>query len=410
MRRDEERFARAERDPENLVHGRSTLDALILSVFDARLRDADAAACTALMAHVAEIDHDQTVIAVQVENEVGLLGASRDSSALADAEWAQAVPAERVADLSARGDDVHPHLRELWERQGSPSEGTWAEVFGTDGEAEEVFMAWAFSRYVDAIARAGAAVHPLPEFANAWLGPQSNAPEPGRYPSSGPFRGCSTCGRSARPHSLSSPRHSHRRLRRDTRRVRRRGQPGLRPRGQGRPRAGFHRGRSLQGHRVHLFGIEDLPAGHPLFAAYAVLDALSAEALRAQAEDRIHGFRIGTGEQQQVAIGGFDISIMGPFDTRGIFGTGTGSNAEDKTGYGIILQTGEDEFLVSAASASLSFTREDSVVEIDELREQVLDDGAWVPRRLLNGDERHFMFYGDELRTVRITLLRRSGS
>ena len=158
------------------------------------------------------------------------------------------------------------------------------------------------------------------------------------------------------------------------------------------------------------FGIEDLPTGHEVFRAYEVLNALSSEIVQAQADDRIHGFRVGTGEQQQVEIGEFQITISGPFDTRGIFGTGTGSNAEDKVGYGLILHTGEDEFLVTATSASLSFTREVAGVEIDELQEEVLRDGVWVPRRTLNGDERHFMFYGDELRTVRISLLRRARS
>lgn len=411
VRRDEERFARAQRDPENLLRGRFTLDAPILSVFDARVRDADAAAYTALMAHIAEVDHDQTVIAVQVENEVGLLGTSRDHSALADAEWASPVPAELIAGLTERGGDLHPHLRGLWERQGSPAEGTWAEVFGTDGDAEEVFMAWGFSRYVDAIARAGAAVHPLPAFANAWLGPQPNAPVPGRYPSGGPVSRMLDVWQIGAPSlAFLAPDIYIDDFAGTLAEYAVKGNPIFVPEAKADPALAFIAVGAYKAVGFNPFGIEDVPAGHPLFDAYAVLNALATEVLRAQAENRIHGFRIGTGEQQQVAIGGFDVSIMGPFDTRGIFGTGTGSNAEDKTGYGIILQTGEDEFLVSATSASLSFTREDGVVEIDELREQVLEDGAWVPRRVLNGDERHFMFYGDALRTVRITLLRRSTS
>ena len=39
---------------------------------------ADAAAFRALMLHLAEADPDRTVIAVQVENEIGILGADRD--------------------------------------------------------------------------------------------------------------------------------------------------------------------------------------------------------------------------------------------------------------------------------------------------------------------------------------------
>lgn len=46
---------------------------------------ADARAFTALMAHLKEVDsHDNTVIMVQVENEVGVLGTVRDYSELAN--------------------------------------------------------------------------------------------------------------------------------------------------------------------------------------------------------------------------------------------------------------------------------------------------------------------------------------
>ena len=47
-------------------------------------------------------------------------------------------------------------------------------------------MAWGFGRYVERVARAGAAEHALPAYANAWLGPKPGAEQPGQYPSGGP--------------------------------------------------------------------------------------------------------------------------------------------------------------------------------------------------------------------------------
>ncbi|MFK4834097.1 DUF5597 domain-containing protein [Microbacterium sp. ZW T2_14] len=408
VRRDDDRFTRAERDAANLLTGRFTLDAPVLSVFDERLRDADARAFAELMAHIAEVDVHGTVIAVQVENEVGLLGDSRDRSPHAAAAWGAAVPAELLDGLAARGERLHPHVRAVWERNGARRSGTWAEVFGTDGEAGEIFMSWGFSRYVDAVARTGIARHGLPVFANAWLGPQPNALEPGRYPSGGPVARMLDVWQIGAPTlAFLSPDIYVDDFDGTLAQYAIDGNPIYVPEAKPEAALAFIAVGAYRAIGFNPFGIEDLPAGHEVFRAYEVLNALSGEIVRAQAEDRIHGFRVSTGEQQRVDIGGFEVTINGPFDTRGIFGTGTGSNAEDKVGYGLVLRTGEDEFLVTATSASLSFARQEAIVEIDELQEEVLRDGVWVRRRTLNGDERHFMFYGDDLRTVRISLLRR---
>ncbi len=121
-----------------------------------------------------------------MQNEVGLLGDSRDRSPLAEAAWHAPVPTALLDALAERGDTLQPWLRELWRSHGARSAGSWAEVFGEGPEADEVFMAWAFSHFVNHLARAGEREHPLPLFTNAWLGPQPNAAQPGQYPSGGP--------------------------------------------------------------------------------------------------------------------------------------------------------------------------------------------------------------------------------
>ncbi|MCU0918426.1 MAG: beta-galactosidase, partial [Planctomycetes bacterium] len=56
---------------------------------------ADARAFAAFLRHLKKVDGDRhTVLMVQVENEVGLLGAPRDRSPAAEAVFAQAVPSE----------------------------------------------------------------------------------------------------------------------------------------------------------------------------------------------------------------------------------------------------------------------------------------------------------------------------
>ncbi len=64
----------------------------ILSTLSENNCQADARALAALMRHVREVDKSRRVIMVQVENEVGLLGDSRDRSPQANEAFGQPVP------------------------------------------------------------------------------------------------------------------------------------------------------------------------------------------------------------------------------------------------------------------------------------------------------------------------------
>lgn len=140
-----------------------------LSTFAAANVEADARAFAALMAHVRDVDAAHgTVVMVQVENEVGLLGSARDHSALAETVWRDAVPA-------AVGEAA-----------------TWRDLHDDVDRAGELFMAWHYARYLDRVAAAGREEWPLPMYANAWLNADEDAEAmaggsaPGQYPSGGP--------------------------------------------------------------------------------------------------------------------------------------------------------------------------------------------------------------------------------
>lgn len=112
-----------------------------ISPFCAEAVGADAKAFRALMAHIAEIDGDRTVIAVQVENEIGVLSAGRDYSEIAEKNYAQQIPSQIAA----------------WYEVS----GTWEEAFGIDGA--EMMMAWQYAQAVEQIASQGKSVYPLPD-------------------------------------------------------------------------------------------------------------------------------------------------------------------------------------------------------------------------------------------------------
>jgi len=147
---------------------------------------AEAKAFKALMHHIKEVDPNHTVIMMQVDNEMGLLGDSRDRSALADAAWTKPVPAELLNYLSKNKATLLPEMQDVWGRNGYKTSGTWAEVFGNDVWAEEAFMAWYYSVYINKVIIEGKAELNIPMYVNAWLGPQPGAELPGTWPAGGP--------------------------------------------------------------------------------------------------------------------------------------------------------------------------------------------------------------------------------
>ena len=125
----------------------------------------DAMAFAALMAHIREFDGEEnTVLAVQVENEVGLLGTERDYCPEAEKAFQEEIPGALAGEYHVMGN--------------------WKEAFGEN--AEEYFMAYYLSKALEKIACAGREEYPIPYYANVWL--KQHPWYPGSYPSGGPVR------------------------------------------------------------------------------------------------------------------------------------------------------------------------------------------------------------------------------
>jgi Domain of unknown function (DUF5597)/Beta-galactosidase len=410
VRRDEQRFPRGVRDPAAKPSGIAAfLNGPHLSVFGDALLSADARAFASLMQHVRKVDRQQTVIMMQVENEVGMIGTARDHSALANAAWSQPVPAGLMSYLREHRASLRPELLEIWGRQGSRESGSWAEVFGTDARADEVFMAWAFGRYVGRVAAAGAAEYPLPMYANAWLGPQPGSKNPGDYPSGGPVARMMDVWKAAAPSlALLAPDIYVDDFNGTLSDFRRSDNPIFIP------EARFDAGNlfvALGQHNAIAFspfGIEDGAADNEVFQAYQLLNEMTSQITAAQRDGKIRGFRIASGSSQKEQLAGFDLGISGPRDIRGIFGAGTGTAEVAKTnGYGLIIHIGDNEFLILGRGVSVEFSAPGARVEVDAAQEGSFSNGRWIPGRTMNGDERFFLFPSDSLRIVRVTLLRR---
>lgn len=139
-----------------------------LSPFSETTLHADERAFSAMMQHLKDTDPQHTVLMMQVENESGLWGGTRDFSPAAARAFAQTVPPEVLKATGRTG--VH---------------GSWSEVFGPD--ADETFYAWAVAHYIQQVAEAGKRIYPLPMYVNADLrDPIPPGGGPGSFASGGP--------------------------------------------------------------------------------------------------------------------------------------------------------------------------------------------------------------------------------
>ncbi|KAN0095976.1 glycoside hydrolase family 35 protein [Hyaloscypha variabilis] len=143
----------------------------VVSIFHEEVLNADTKAFSALMRHVKEVDEaHSTVIMVQVENETGLLGDSRDGSSNANKRFSESVPAPLIKHLSTKWDTLHRDLKrnlQVFKALGKSS-GSWEAVFGKSQQTDELFMAYHYAIYVEIVAAAGKKEYALPLYTNVW--------------------------------------------------------------------------------------------------------------------------------------------------------------------------------------------------------------------------------------------------
>jgi beta-galactosidase GanA len=392
VKRDQQRFPRV-RTTDGAGHE-------ILSAFSQNNRNADAAAFAALMAHLRETDSRQnTVIMVQVENEVGMLPVAREHGAEADRRFAEPVPPELLSHLADNRDKLAPGFRALWESHGARTEGDWADVFGDGAAAEEVFTAWHYARYVQAVAKAGKTAYPLPMFVNA----AQNRPGrmPGEYPSGGPLPHLLDVWKAGAPAiDFMSPDIYFPNFREIVAGYLRPGNPLFIPEANraGRVESGAEAFFAIGRHAAigfSPFSIENIPeSGMPKLAnAFDVLHQLAPMILENQGTGRMTGFAPSIAydgsiarEPETVTLGDyrFEVSYIDPWvpeEDQAISAHG-----------GLVIQTGPEEYYFAGSGLTITAFPAHSAhgkAGIDTAWEGRFENGAWKAGRLMNGDQTH---------------------
>ena len=375
-----------------------------LTPFGKETLAADAKAFRALMKHIKEVDPQHTVVMMQVENEVGSVGDSRDRSSLAEAAWAEAVPADLMDYLAKHKSSLLPEIQDIWGRNGFKQKGSWEEVFGKDEWADEVFMAYFMGRYINQVAEAGKSELNIPMYVNAWLGPQPKAELPGQWPSGGPVAGVMDVYRAAAPSlDLFAPDIYIPDFKGTCALYNRSGNPLFIPEAQDRAGNLFW---ALGNHAAlgwSAFGVEDLSPDGQVAQAYKLLSEMLPQLAAWQAAGKVKAILVAEGEKPQpVSLGGYKIVLSGGIslsaqdskpdsgpEIAGGVSLSSRALASDKRPFAIVVNTALDEFLFVGSNGDPSFALDSGAgkVVIASKDEGRYEHGMWVPGRRINGDE-----------------------
>ena len=356
-----------------------------LSVFKEANWKADANAFAALMRHIRQVDGEaHTVIMMQVENEVGCPGGTRDQAPEAKAAFNAPVPRQLMDYMAKNKGNLVSEFRQYWEAAGGKTSGTWAEVFGNQPMTNEIFMAWYYALYVDQVAKAGKAEYPLPMFINVDLGPAI-----GEYSSGGALPIQLNVWQQGAPAidiigpDIYLPNFAEWCARYD-----RSGNPMWIPETRADAANAFYAIGNHAAMGISPFGIErQADASTPLAQAYGLLAQAAPQILEAQAQGAIKAVSLDAQHPAEtVKLGNYTFAFsMGRM--RGPAPAG-GGNAPTPSSYAIVISTGPDDYTILGSGIQATFNGPGpSPAAVAKLEEGAYVDGRWVPGRRLNGDD-----------------------
>ena len=397
----------------------------VLSTFGEASKSADKAAFAALMRHIREIDKDNTVIMMQVENEMGILGSKRDFSAAAEKAWKGQVPADLINYLTANKGKLFPELEKVWAAAGHKTKGTWEEVFGKSHSntedwkeypyyTEELFQAYYYAKYVGEVTAAGKAEHNIPMYVNNWL-KQPGMGAPGGFPSGSPLPEVIDVWRSAAPAvDFTAPDIYINEYEWVLSQFALSENPIFIPECRSDVAKALYAYGEYDALGFAPFGF-DGPSGQGAGGmsaeeyanfqkCYGLLSGMGTMLTDNYGSDKMRGFYVtADNPNPSIEMGDYIITFSSTQRMRA-FDYGQGAeqlaaenaalaarNQNNMQSGALIIQTGADEFYIVAINGMLSFAPKNPKAKgrvlLDTLEEGTFKDGKWIPGRNLNGDE-----------------------
>jgi beta-galactosidase GanA len=386
----------------------------ILSSFSENVFQADKRAFENLMTFIKKFDSkDQTVIMMQVENEIGMLPSARDYQSLAEESFQKPVPTELITYLKKNSEKLVPEFQQIWKKNGYKTAGNWEEVFGKGLHTDEIFMAYYYSKYTNKIAEAGKKNYPLPFFVNAAL--NRTGRDPGNYPSAGPLPHLMDIWKAAGTSiDFLSPDFYNPDFKHWCDLYTRQGDVLFVP------EHAFDNtvaAKSLftianyEGIGFSPFSIESTlkPEEEPLGKMYGLIKELSPLIIANQGQGKIKGVLLNKREAETIIrMGKYELTCKHDYT----LSWSPGAKTEDwPWGSAIIIQTGEDEFFVAGTGVVVTFkhsANKNINVGLLKVDEGSFVNNVWQVDRHLNGDQthqgRHVNIPTNQINTQRVSL------
>ncbi len=335
----------------------------IASPFSEAVFQADSRAFEAFMQHLAEIDSQkQTVIMIQVENEIGMLESARDHSPTANSLFKSEVPLTLMKYLQKHEKELHPWLIEKWSKAGKKIHGSWETIFGKDPYTDEIFMAWHYASYVERMIKKGKAAYNLPMYVNAAMNSRNR--KPGEYPSAGPLAHLIDIWHCAAPSlSLLAPDLYDNGFIGWTAQYKLHNNPLFIPEIKLEPNDGvraFYVFGEHDGIGFSPFSIEDAPESpdYPLAKSYQVLQELMPVITQYQGKEAMKGLLFDQTEKKRILKWGHTTLICRHFFTLPWDKRATDGSLWPEGG-GLVIRIAEDEYLVAGSGIVIEFKSED---------------------------------------------------
>jgi beta-galactosidase GanA len=366
----------------------------ILTPFNKNNLDADKKAFVKLMQHIKEVDSKQnTIITIQLENEIGMLPDARTYDEAANTSFNKQVPEQLLSYLKKNKDNFLPELKSIREANGNKTSGTWEEVFGKGLSADEIFMAWYYAVFANELAAAGKAVYNLPMYVNAAL----NRPgwKPGQYPSAGPLPHVMDIWKAAAPFiDILAPDFYNPDFKHWCDLYTRSSNPLLIPEIRFEPgidaKAFFAFG-NYNCLSFSPFSIESTehPEKEPIGKAYNILRQLGHLITQYQPLEAVKGFLLEKDSlPKEVIMGNYRLTVSHEYK----LGWSAGAkNDEWPLAGGIVISVAQDEFYVAGTGIVITFAstgnnKKAGFISIDE---GIFENEKWIPGRRMNGDQDH---------------------
>jgi beta-galactosidase GanA len=383
----------------------------MLSAFGEASMNADARAFGMLMRHIREVDaKQQTVITMQIENEIGLFSTDRDYCEPANRAYGSQVPADLVKYMVNNKGNLRPEIDSVWKANGYKTKGSWEEVFGKStvdrknwmalsSLTEELFTVYYYARYIEKIARTGKEEYPLPMYVNAWI-KQPSGGYPGKYPGGGPVPHTLDVWRAVAPSVdfIAPDIYVARQVAMYTMEEYCRSEnPLFIPEYRHGAEAGLMAFMAYGQYNAVCFSpfaIDDWnPVDDPITKTYSVLAQVQELILQHQGKGTMTGIYVDSLKKvQEFNLGNYKIRAqltgISPAQLAGF----TGSAEMASAAAGLVFNTGPDEYIAVGKDFMLSFNplkadENKPYIDVEYMDEGTFINGKWLTTRRLNGDE-----------------------